>query len=232
MAHDFTEERGFSRPRLAGKKQTHIRLFYNKPGNIQFKISTFHLSKPDIISRTLTKLIEQQLPIYCISIFSYLQPLIHAQQFRQVNCFSDSNTGRRQTLHRKWFFTGQFIADYHRFLRNFCQMKFILHRNRIFHTLNISYIEHGRINVVVLSGNLHIQTLEITIYLKLIYSHFISWSKATRNPISIFVTRGEHHARAAQRQLSLSVVKSPPRTTLSVPVSGPIGFQANPPEPP
>lgn len=72
----------------------------------------------------------------------------------------------------------------------------------------------------------------ITIYLKLIYSHFISWSKATRNPISIFVTRGEHHARAAQRQLSLSIVKSPPRTTLSVPVFGPVGFQANPPEPP
>ena len=115
---------------------------------------------------------------------------------------------------------------------NFCQMKFILHRNRIFHTLNISYIEHGQINVVALSGNLHIQTLEITIYLKLIYSHFISWSKATRNPISIFVTRGEHHARAAQRQLSLSIVKSPPRTTLSVPVFGPVGFQANPPEPP
>ena len=72
----------------------------------------------------------------------------------------------------------------------------------------------------------------ITIYLKLIYSHFISWSKATLKPISIFVTRGAQYNLAAQRQLSLSIVKSPPRTTLSVPVFGPVGFQANPPEPP
>ena len=50
MAHDLTEERGFSRPRLASKKQTHICLFYNKPGNIQFKISTFHLSISDKLS--------------------------------------------------------------------------------------------------------------------------------------------------------------------------------------
>lgn len=59
------------------------------------------------------------------------------------------------------------------------------------------------------------------------HSHFISWSKATRNPISMFVTRGEQYALAAQRQLRLSNVKSPPRTTLPVPVSGPVGFQAN-----
>ena len=50
MAHDLTEERGLARPRLASKKQTHICLFYNKPGNIQFKISTFHLSISDQLS--------------------------------------------------------------------------------------------------------------------------------------------------------------------------------------
>ena len=60
----------------------------------------------------------------------------------------------------------------------------------------------------------------------------MSWSKDTRNPISMFVTRGEQYTLVAQRQLSLSIVKSPPRTTLWVPVFGPVGFQANPPEPP
>ena len=47
MAHDITEERGLTRPRLASKKQTHISLLYNESGNIQFKISTFHLSMSD-----------------------------------------------------------------------------------------------------------------------------------------------------------------------------------------